>query len=104
MASSFFMQEVLYVRRLLTDLGFPQDLATEAGNDTRKCIALSEGSVEGRSRAKRIDLSIHFVHAPIRKTITSLHSIKSERKVADVLTKALPEPASVTLRKQLWEL
>jgi hypothetical protein len=104
MAASSLVQEVIYIRRLLTNLGFPQDLATEVGEDNRTCIAWSEGSVGGSDRAKHIDLRVHFVHAAVQDKIVRLYSIKSEHNVADILTKALPEPAFTVLRKQLMGL
>ena len=101
MAASSLVQEVIYIRRLLTNLGFPQDLATEVGEDNRTCIAWSEGSVGGSDRAKHIDLRVHFVHDAVKDKIVSLHNVKSEHNVADIMTKALPEPAFAVLRKQL---
>jgi len=106
MAASSLVQEVIYIRRLLTNLGFPQDLATEVGEDNRTCIAWSEGSVGGlgSDRAKHIDLRVHFVHDAVKDKIVSLHNVKSEHNVADIMTKALPEPAFAVLRKQLMGL
>ena len=104
MAASSLVQEVIYIRKLLTNLGFTQDLATEVGEDNCTCIAWSEGSVGGSDRAKHIDLHVHFVHAAVQDKIVRLHSIKSEHNVADILTKALPEPTFTVLRKQLMGL
>jgi len=101
MAASSLVQEVIYIRKLLTNLGFPQVSATEVGEDNRTCIAWSEGSVGGSDRAKHIDLRAHFVHAAVQDKIVSLHNIRSNENVADILTKALPEPAFTILRKQL---
>lgn len=101
MAASSLVQEVIYIRKLLTNLGFPQVSATEVGEDNRTCIAWSEGSVGGSDRAKHIDLRAHFVHAAVQDKIVSLHNIRSNENVADILTKALPEAAFTILRKQL---
>ncbi len=54
-------------------------------------------------RAKHIDLRAHFVHAAVQDRIVSLHNIRSNENVADILTKALPEVAFTILRKQLME-
>jgi hypothetical protein len=104
MAASSLVQEVIYIRKLLTNLGFPQGSATEIGEDNRTCIAWSEGSVGGSDRAKHIDLRVHFVHAAVQDKTISLYNIKSEHNVADILTKALPEPTFTVLRKQLMGL
>ena len=104
MAASSLVQEVIYIRRLLTNPGFPQDLATEVGEDNCTCIAWSEGSVGGSDRAKHIYIRAHFVHDAVKDKIVSLHNVKSEHNVADIMTKALPEPAFAVLRKQLMGL
>jgi hypothetical protein len=104
MAASSLVQEVIYIRKLLTNLGFPQRNATEIGEDNRTCIAWSEGSVGGRVRAKHIDLRQHFVHNAVQDKVLSLRSIKSEDNVADLLTKPLAEPAFQVLRKQIMGL
>ena len=104
MAASSLVQEVIYVRRLLTNLGFPQEFATEVEGDNRTCIAWSEGSVGGSDRAKHIDLRVHFVHNAVQDKIVSLHSVKSEEHVADILTKALPVETFTILRKYLMGL
>ncbi len=81
---------MIYIRRLLTNLGFPQEFATEVGEDNRTCIVWSEGSVGGSDGAKHIDLRVHFVHNDVQDKIVSSHSVKSVENVADILTKALP--------------
>ena len=104
MAASSLVQEAIYKRRLLTNLGFPQEFATEVGKDNRTCIAWSEGSVGGSDRAKHMDLRVHFVHNAVQDKIVSLHSVKSEENVADILTKALPVETFTILRKYLMGL
>ena len=56
--------------------------------------------------AKHIDLrrGLHSVHDVVKDKIVSLHNVKSEHNVADIMTKALPEPAFAVVRKQLMWL
>jgi len=42
MAASSLVQDVIYIRKLLHNLGFPQEAPTEFGEDNRTCIAWSE--------------------------------------------------------------
>ena len=102
MAASFLVQEVIYIRRLLTNLGRPQDLVTEVGKDNCTCITLSEGAVGGSDRAKYIDLRIYFVHDAVKDKIVRLHSIKSKHNVADILTKAFSEPKLTVLLRTAY--
>jgi len=104
MAASSLVQEVIYVRKLLHNLGFSQESPTEIGEDNRTCIAWSEGSVGGSDRAKHIDLRRHFVHEAVKEKILTLKAIKSEDNIADLLTKPLPEQPFKLLRKQLLGL
>ena len=46
-AASALVQEVMYTRRLLENLGFPQTDPTCIYEDNQTCIAWSEGSVGG---------------------------------------------------------
>jgi hypothetical protein len=104
MAASSLVQEVIYIRRLLYNLGFPQESPTEIGEDNRTCIAWSEGSVGGSDRAKHIDLRRHFVHEAVQGKVLTLKAVKSEDNIADLLTKPLPEQPFKLLRKQLLGL
>jgi len=104
MAASSLVQEVIYIRKFLLNLGFPQESATEIGEDNRTCIAWSEGSVGGSDRAKHIDLRQHFVHEAVQRKILALHPVKSEDNLADILTKPLPETNFKLLRQRLMGL
>jgi hypothetical protein len=50
------VQEVIFLRKFLTNLGFPQTAPTPVFADNETCIAWSEGSVGGSDRAKHVDL------------------------------------------------
>ncbi len=82
MAASSLVQEVIYIRKLLTNLGFPLINATEIGEDNHTCIAWSEISVGGSNRGKQIDLRQHIVHNAVQDKVLSLRVIKSEDNVA----------------------
>jgi hypothetical protein len=100
-AASALVQEVIYTRRLLENLGFPQKEPTFIYEDNRTCIAWSEGSVGGSDRAKHIDLREHFVHDAVEAKILKLMPVNSVDNVADLLTKPLTKAPFLTLRKRL---
>ena len=61
------VQELIYTRRLLEKLGFPQQEPTLAFEDNSTYIAWSEGSVGGSDPAKHIDLrQAPWAHRPWR--------------------------------------
>jgi len=100
-AASSLVQEVIYTRRFLENLGFPQSSPTQIFEDNRTCVAWSEGSVGGSDRAKHIDLREHFVHDAVAKGVLKLVSIASAANVADLLTKPLRIVLFPQLRKRL---
>jgi hypothetical protein len=103
-AASAMVQEVIYTRRLLEILGFPQVQPTPICEDNRTCIAWSEGSVGGSERAKHIDLRAHFVHEAVKDKHLVLQQVSSWDNVADLMTKPLPAAPFQLLRKRLLGL
>jgi hypothetical protein len=100
-AASAMVQEVIYTRRFLENLGFPQTHPTSVYEDNRTCVAWSEGSVGGSDRAKHIDLREHFVHNAVDQGVLKLRPVASAENVADLLTKPLGANVFPALRKML---
>ena len=101
-SASSMLQEVVYLRNLLNNLGFPQPGATTVFADNKTCIAWSEGSVGGSERAKHIDLRIHFVHDAVKAGVVSLQKIDTSLNAADILTKPVTNAnLFASLRRQL---
>ncbi len=61
-SASSMIQEVIFLRKFLSNLGFPQTAPTPVFADNETCIAWSEGSVGGSDRAKHVNFRMHFVH------------------------------------------
>ena len=101
MAASSLVQEMIYIRRLLERLGFPQSEPTPIGEDNRTCVAWAEGAVGGSDRAKHIDLRVHFVHEAVQANVLSLQVVRSADNLADLFTKPLAQPVFVSLRRRL---
>ena len=104
MAASFLIQEVIHIRKLLHNLGFPQESPTEIGEDNCICIAWSEGSVGGSDRAKHIDLRKHFVHEAVQASHIKLDPVRSADNLADLFTKPLPRSSFESLRNRIMGL
>jgi hypothetical protein len=88
-AASSMVQEVIYARRLLEKLGFPQSGPTPIFEDNTTCIQWAGGAVEGTDRAKHIDLREHFVHEAQSNNVLQLEPVNSADHVVDLLTKPL---------------
>jgi hypothetical protein len=95
---------VIYTRRLLENLGFPQKEPTIIYEDNRTCIAWSEGSVGGGDCAKHINLREHFVHDAVEAKILKLMPVNRIYNVADLLTKPSTKAPFLTLRRRLFKL
>ena len=101
-SASAMVQEVIYIRKFLEKLGFPQKQPpTSVYEDDRTCISWSEGSVGGSDRAKHIDLREHFVHDAVQHGVLVLKPIDSVDNVADLLTKPVVTEIFQSLRRFL---
>jgi hypothetical protein len=87
-SASALVQEVIYLRKFMGNLGFPQTAPTPVFADNETCIAWSEGSVGGSERAKHVDPRVHFVHEARAAGHLQLHKVDSKLNAADILTKA----------------
>jgi len=86
-SASSMVQEVIYLRKLLANLGFPQTGPTVIFADNETCIAWSEGSIGGSERAKHLDLRIHFLREAVEAGHIVLRKIDSKLNCSDLLTK-----------------
>jgi hypothetical protein len=100
-AASSMVQEVIYARRLLEKLGFPQADPTPIFEDNTTCIKWAGGAVGGTDRAKHIDLREHFVHEAVSNKVLQLEPVDSVDNVADLLTKPLLKALFLPLRKRI---
>ena len=96
-ASTFFLKG-LFEKGLSRP---PPGRITSLYEDSRTCVAWSEGSVGGSDRAKHIDLRGHFVHDAVERGSLKLKPIASSSNVADLLTKPLGTAVFQGLRKAL---
>ncbi|KAF1336396.1 Integrase catalytic core protein, partial [Globisporangium splendens] len=88
MALSLCVQEVLWARRLLMDLGMEQVGATVILEDNQGAIALSK-NVGYQARTKHIDIRHHFVREKIVSDEVDVQYVETKHQQADILTKAL---------------
>ena len=102
MAGSSQVQEVIALRKLLTNLGFPQREPTLVYADNATCISWSEGTIGGSARAKHVDLRVHFLHDAVQAGHLVLHKVDTKLNYSDILTKPTVSLDSFVLfRRQL---
>ena len=83
------VQEALYLRQLLADLGIPADQATPIGEDNQACIKMCENPVLSK-RTKHIDTKYHFIRERVADNTVSVYYVPTTKMAADLLTKPLP--------------
>ena len=74
------------MRRVLSDIGFPQSQPTTIWEDNRSAICLSKNPHD-HSRTKHIDLRYHYLRQQVQFKNVILRAIGTKNQVADILTK-----------------
>ena len=87
-ARSTSSQELIWLRRLLEDIGFAQNKPTVLFEDNQSAIELSKNP-KFHSRTKHIDISYHFVREKVADKQIEVMYCPTEMMVADMLTKGL---------------
>ena len=78
--------ELLWLRRLLRDLGFGPQKPIDLYCDNKTAIAIAHNPVQ-HDRTKHVEVDRHFVKEKLDAEIISFPFISSEYQLADVLTK-----------------
>src|SRR5436309_3071278 len=90
LAAVFLVDELIWIRRLLAELGSPQLQPTLVHVDNQSTIAVAkEGGKE--ERRKHIDIKHHIIVEAIDNKVIELRWIPSKDNPADMFTKALPD-------------
>ncbi len=99
-ALSACVQEALYLKHLVSELGIPQHLPMTIHEDNQSTIKLVKNP-EGHGRTKHIDVRHFFVQDNYERGIILLEYCPTQQQIADVFTKALPAPQFRQLRDKL---
>nr|GEX70903.1 putative copia-type protein [Tanacetum cinerariifolium] len=82
------LAEVLWIRKLLTEVGFRPKRATQVFCDNKAAIQISENPVQ-HDRTKHVEIDRHFIKEKLEAGIIELPLVRSEDQLADILTKAV---------------
>ncbi len=88
-ALSIAAQEVIWLRRLFTDMGVVMNSATKLYEDNQGAIDLSKNP-KHHNRTKHIDVSYHFTRERIASKEIDVGYVPTTENLADIMTKALP--------------
>ena len=87
MALSAAVQELMYLRQLLSGLGIPQKREITFYEDNQGAMALATRRAGMAKRTKHIDIHHHFVKEKIVSAHLELEYAPSALQRADILTK-----------------
>ena len=102
-AEAAAIQEVLWLRGLLAELGLHVQMGSLVHGDNQSTIAVSKNGVRSE-RTKHIDVKYHFITETVESGQVKLKWVPTTEQQADIFTKALPAPAFLRLRNQLMRL
>ena len=88
-AASAAAREVVWIRRLLSDIGCPCDKETTLYVDNQSAIQLVRNPVFHK-RTKHIDVHFHFIREKLNEKELIVEYVPSVNQRADIFTKALP--------------
>ena len=81
------LAEVLWIKKLLTEIGFPPTKTSRIMCDNKAAIQISENPVQ-HDRTKHVEVDRHFIKEKLEAGIVELPYVRSEEQLADILTKA----------------
>ena len=99
-AATSAVQQALWLRKLLADLQFEQNEATELFCDNRPTIAMAKNPAF-HWRKKHIDVQHHFIQKLIGDGKIMLTFCGKNEQEADIFTKCLPQAKHDFFRSQL---
>eukprot|EP00253_Pinus_taeda_P026884 PITA_26884 len=93
-------KEALWLRQILSELGFEQQNPTTLWCDNQSAIQLCKDPVQ-HQRSKHIELHMHFIRKLIHDHVLEVQYCSTDDQVADIFTKALTEAKFTKLRYML---
>jgi hypothetical protein len=82
-------QEIVYLRKLLEEIGFPQVGATLIWEDNKAAILAAEGETSSAGRMKHVDIKFRFIAEKIKQGVIRVRYRPTDLNYADLMTKSL---------------
>jgi methyl coenzyme M reductase gamma subunit len=99
-AEAAAIQEVLWLRGLMDELGLHTRTGSVVYGDNQSAIAVSANGVRGE-RTKHVDVKYHFVTETVERGDVQLKWVPTTQQQADIFTKALAAPVFEHHRREL---
>ncbi|PHT89035.1 hypothetical protein T459_04148 [Capsicum annuum] len=95
--------EVVWLCRLLVEIGFPQSTSTPLHADNTSAIQIATNPVY-HERTKHIEVDCHYIREAVDKGRITLPHVSSDLQIADVFTKSMPRQRHQFLVGKLMHL
>nr|GEW25231.1 putative copia-type protein [Tanacetum cinerariifolium] len=82
------LAEALWIRKLVSKIGFPPRGSTQIMCDNKAAIQISKNHVQ-HDRTKHVEVDRHFIKEKLEAGIIELPFVKSSNQLADILTNAV---------------
>ena len=82
------LRELLWLIRLLTEIGFPLSCEMNLLCDNKSTIDIAHNPVQ-YDRTKHVEVDQHFIKQNLEAKIIRFSFVKSEDQLADILTKVV---------------
>jgi hypothetical protein len=80
--------ELLWLKKLLTEIGFPPTSMMNLFCDNKAAIAIAQNPVQ-HDRTKHVEVDRHFIKQKLEANVVQFPFVKSGDQLADILTKAV---------------
>ena len=80
--------EILWLRRLLTEIGFGLSSEMNLFYDNKAAIDVSHNPIQ-HDRTKHVEVDRHFIRQDLEEKIIRFPFVKSKDQLADILTKVV---------------
>jgi len=100
MAAAEAVKEIIWIRWLLEELGFPQTGPTTLHMDNEAAIKLTKNP-EYHARSKHIALRFHHLREKVLDGTIAPRYVPTKQNIADMLTKPLARPQMVIFRDKV---
>jgi len=92
--------EILWIKKSITEIGFPPQLPSQLKCDNKAAISISENPVQ-HDRTKYVEVDKHFIKKKIEDNIIELPFVRSEDQLANILTKVVTGKAFTRVLSKL---
>jgi hypothetical protein len=97
-AEAAAIQEVLWLRGLMKELGLNASTGSLVYGDNQSAIATSSNGIKSE-RTKHVDVKYHFITETVENGDVKLKWVPTQQQQADIFTKALHAPVFLHLRR-----